>query len=229
VHVRAGLAGSVRADAVESSIRRAIAENLVLDESVSLEYMGSWSEVSSTSRTFLLVLILSILLVFGVMAGQYESFRDPLINLFTIPLMAIGVIAVHAVTGKSFSMFTLVGLVMLVGIVVNNGIILVDYINLLRKRGVPLLEACIEGGTNRLRPVLMTAISAILGVVPMALFPSENASIMQPIGLAVMGGLASSTFITLLIIPVLYSLFNPAPKAHSQGTGGPRRRKEARA
>jgi hydrophobic/amphiphilic exporter-1 (mainly G- bacteria), HAE1 family len=221
VHVRASLAGNVRADAVEASIRKAIAENLVVDENASLEYMGSWSEVSSTSRTFLLVLVLAILLVFGVMAGQYESFRDPLINLFTIPLMAIGVILVHAVTKNAFSMFTLVGLVMLVGIVVNNGIILVDYINLLRKRGVPLKQACIEGGANRLRPVLMTAISAILGVVPMALFPSENASIMQPIGLAVMGGLASSTFITLLIIPVLYSLFNR--------NGEPKRRKEARA
>ncbi len=221
VHVRANLGGGVRADAVEASIRSAISSSLVLDENVTLEYMGSWSEVSSTSRTFLLVLVLAILLVFGVMAGQYESFRDPLINLFTIPLMAIGVILVHAVTKNAFSMFTLVGLVMLVGIVVNNGIILVDYINLLRKRGLPLMQACLEGGASRLRPVLMTAISAILGVVPMALFPSENASIMQPIGLAVMGGLASSTFITLLIIPVIYFIFN------SNGTR--KGRKEARA
>ncbi len=219
VHVRASLPPNARADAVEAAIRSAIAEGLVLDENVSLEYMGSWSEVSSTSRTFLLILVLAVLLVFGVMAGQYESFRDPLINLFTIPLMAIGVVFVHAVTKSAFSMFTLVGLVMLVGIVVNNGIILVDYINLMRKRGLPLREACIEGGTNRLRPVLMTAMSAMLGVVPMALFPSENASIMQPIGLAVMGGLASSTFITLLFIPVLYSVFN--------STGKPRRRRGA--
>ena len=208
VHVRANLAGGARADAVESSIRDAIAANLVLDEGVSLEYAGTWSEVSSTSRTFLLVLVLAILLVFAVMAGQYESFRDPLINLFTIPLMAIGVVLVHAITKNAFSMFTLVGLVMLVGIVVNNGIILVDFTNLLRKRGLPLMQACIEGGASRLRPVLMTAVSTMLGVVPMAFFPSENAMIMQPIGLCVIGGLASSTFITLLVIPVLYYIFN---------------------
>jgi len=208
VHLTAGLSGSMRADAVEAAIKAVIAENVALDENVSLEYKGSWQEISSTSATFLTIIALAILLVFGVMAGQYESFKDPFINLFTIPLMAIGVVAIHAVTKKAFSMYTLVGLVMLVGIVVNNGIILVDYTNLLRKRGVPLMQACIQGGANRLRPVLMTAISAILGVVPMALFPSENSTIMQPIGLCVMGGLTSSTFITLLIIPVIYYLFN---------------------
>jgi len=216
VHVTANLSGSVRADAVEGGIKAAIAENMVLDENVTLEYVGSWQEISSTSNTFIVIMALAILLVFGVMAGQYESFKDPFINLFTIPLMAIGVVAIHAITKNAFSMFTLVGLVMLVGIVVNNGIILVDYTNLLRKRGVPLMQACIQGGTSRLRPVLMTAVSTILGVVPMALFPSENASIMQPIGLCVMGGLSSSTFITLLIIPVIYYLFNKR-NARKQG------------
>jgi HAE1 family hydrophobic/amphiphilic exporter-1 len=142
------------------------------------------------------------------MAGQYESFKDPFINLFTIPLMLIGVVAIYLVAGQTLSMFSLVGIVMLVGIVVNNGIILVDYTNLLVGRGVPVERACIEGGESRLRRVLMTTLSTILGLIPMAVFPGNSSTRIQPIGLTVTGGLLSSTFITLFFIPVLYSLMN---------------------
>jgi HAE1 family hydrophobic/amphiphilic exporter-1 len=208
IHFTASLAGNVRADAVERKIKDAIAETMVLDENVTLEYLGSWSEIASTSTSFIYVIALAVLLVFGVMAGQYESIKDPIINLSTIPLAAIGVVAIHAITNTAFSMYTLIGLVMLIGIVVSNGIVLVDYTNLLCKRGVPLMEACIQAGANRMAPVLMTSITTILGVLPMALFPSQNATIMQPIGLCVMGGLTSSTFITLLVVPVVYYLVN---------------------
>jgi HAE1 family hydrophobic/amphiphilic exporter-1 len=212
VTITGNLSG-LRADKAEAKIRAAVAEGMVVPEDVTVEYSGSWSEISSTGLTFAGVLLLAILLVFGVMAGQYESFKDPFINLFTIPLMLIGVFGIHLATGIAFSMFTAVGLVMLVGIVVNNGIVLVDYTNLLRGRGMPLFEACLEAGASRLRPVLMTAVTTILGVMPMALFPSENASMMQPIGLCIMGGLTSSTFITLLLIPVIYYLFNAGSEA----------------
>jgi HAE1 family hydrophobic/amphiphilic exporter-1 len=206
----------LRADKAEAKIRAAIAESMVVDEGVTIEYSGSWSEITSTGGTFIVVLVMAILLVFGVMAGQYESFKDPFINLFTIPLMLVGVFLIHVITGQSFSMFTLIGLIMLVGIVVNNGIVLVDYTNLLRGRGARLFDACLQAGTNRLRPVLMTAVTTILGVIPMALFPSDNASIMQPIGLCILGGLTSSTFITLLVIPVVYYLFNAKDEARKE-------------
>ena len=211
-----GKLSGLRADKAEALIKAAVKEGMVIDDAVRVEYSGSWSEITSTGSSFLLVLALAVLLVFGVMAGQYESFKDPFINLFTIPLTLIGVFAVHLLAGQAFSMFTMVGLVMLVGIVVNNGIVLVDYTNLLRGRGKSLFDACLEAGASRLRPVLMTAVTTILGVLPMALFPTQNSSIMQPIGLCIMGGLASSTFITLLLIPVVYYLFNAREEARKE-------------
>jgi HAE1 family hydrophobic/amphiphilic exporter-1 len=115
----------------------------------------------------------------------------------------------------------MIGLVMLVGIVTNNGIILVDYTNLLVGRGTPVRQACIEAGESRLRPVLMTALTTILGLIPLAFFPGKSAAFIQPIGLTVIGGLVSSTFITLFFIPVLYSLFNgTATCAPARGVDG---------
>ena len=127
--------------------------------------------------------------------------------MFTIPLLLIGVVSIYLLTGQNLSMFSLVGIVMLAGIVVNNGIILVDYTNLLVGRGVPVRQACIDAGTSRLRPVLMTTLTTILGLIPMSFFPGKSATMIQPIGLTVVGGLFSSTLITLLFIPVIYSLF----------------------
>jgi HAE1 family hydrophobic/amphiphilic exporter-1 len=149
-----------------------------------------------------------VLLVFGIMAAQFESFLDPFIIIFTIPLTLIGVIGIHFITGEVFSLFTIVGLIMLGGIVVNNGIVLVDYTNLLRKRGRPLIEACIEAGGNRLRPVLMTTLTTVLGLAPIAFLKGEGASLVQPIAKTVVGGLTMSTFLTLFLIPVLYAIFN---------------------
>jgi HAE1 family hydrophobic/amphiphilic exporter-1 len=193
---------------VEQKIRETVAANFIVPEGMSLSYEGQWKEITETTTTFVLIITLAILLVFGVMAGQYESFKDPFINLFTIPLMLIGVVAIYLGTGQTISMFSLVGVVMLVGIVVNNGIILVDYTNLLVGRGVPVARACIEGGESRLRPVLMTTLTTILGLIPMSFFPGNSATMIQPIGLTVTGGLLSSTFMTLFFIPVLYSLMN---------------------
>jgi HAE1 family hydrophobic/amphiphilic exporter-1 len=146
------------------------------------------------------------------MAGLYESFKTPIINIFTIPLILIGVVAIYHITGQAISMFTMIGVVMLVGIVTNNGIILVDYTNMLVGRGTPVRQACIDAGESRLRPVLMTALTTILGLVPLAFFPGNSAAFIQPIGLTVIGGLISSTFITLFFIPVLYSLINEKRK-----------------
>jgi len=193
---------------VEQKIQELLDAEFILPDGFSLNYEGQTMDIMGNIQTFLFVIILAILLVFGVMAGVYESFKNPLINMFTIPLMLIGVIGIYAMTGEAISMFTMIGLVMLVGIVVNNGIILVDYTNLLVGRGVPVRQACLEAGESRLRPVLMTTLTTVLGMVPLAFFPGQSASFIQPIGLTVIGGLVSSTFITLFFIPVVYSLFN---------------------
>ncbi|MFP3090024.1 efflux RND transporter permease subunit [Treponema sp. TIM-1] len=208
IHVTGTLIEGFRADEVENKIKGILDSTFILPENVSLSYKGQWGEITKTIWTFTLIITLAVLLVFGVMAGQYESFKDPLINLCTIPLMLIGVVAIYLAAGQAISTFTLVGLVMLAGIVVNNGIVLVDYTNLLVGRGVPVRDACIDGGTSRLRPVLMTTLTTILGLIPMAFFPGKSAMMIQPIGLTVIGGLTSSTFITLFFIPVMYSFIN---------------------
>ena len=208
IHVTADILTEERPDRVESKIQKAIAESIVLPDGITIAYEGAWRDISETGTVFILIVTMALLLVFGVMAGQYESFKDPIINLFTIPLLVIGVVAVYAISGQALSTFTAIGVVMLVGIVVNNGIVLVDYTNLLVRRGVPVLRACVEGGAARLRPVLMTTLTTILGLIPMAFFPGENSQMIQPIGLTVIGGLSSSTFITLFFIPVMYSFFN---------------------
>jgi HAE1 family hydrophobic/amphiphilic exporter-1 len=193
---------------VEQRIRGILDTEYILPDGVFLSYEGQSGQIGETLGTFLIIIILSILLVFGTMAGVYESFKNPFINLFTIPLMLIGVVLIYTVIGAPMSMFTMIGLVMLVGIVINTGIILVDYTNLLVDRGTPVRQACIEAGEARLRPVLMTTLTTILGLVPLAFFPGNSSAFIQPIGLTVIGGLLSSTLITLIFIPVLYSLLN---------------------
>lgn len=208
IHVQAELVDGTRADAAEAAIKQVLAENFVLPEGVTISYEGQWKSIVEQLGLFGLIGSMAILLVFGVMAGQYESFKDPFINLCTIPLMMIGVVAIHVITGQALSTFSMVGIVMLAGIVVNNGIVLVDYTNLLVGRGAPVREACAAAGAARLRPVLMTTLTTILGLVPMAFFPGKGATMIQPIGLTVIGGLTSSTLITLFFIPVMYSFFN---------------------
>ncbi|MDR0597716.1 MAG: efflux RND transporter permease subunit [Treponema sp.] len=209
IHVTANLAEeNLRTNDVENKVRQVLSANFVAPEGVRLSYGGQWKEIIDTTKTYLLVLTLAILLVFGVMAGQYESFKDPLINLCAVPFLAIGVVYIHLIATQPLSMFTLVGVVMLSGIVVNNGIVLVDYTNILVGRGVPVLQAVLDAGFSRLRPVLMTTLTTILGLIPMAFFPGESSTMMQPIGLTVIGGLVSSTLITLFFIPVMYSFVN---------------------
>lgn len=214
IHLTADILSNERAYLVENQIQQLIDENLVIPEGVILAFEGSWQDVADIGLTFILIIILAIILVFGVMAGTYESFRDPLINILTIPLMFIGVITIHILTGENLTMFSAIGAVMLTGIVVNNGIILVDYTNLLVRRGTSIHEACHLAGMSRLRPVLMTTFTTILGMIPMAFFGGENAMMIKPIGLTVVGGLSSATFITLFFIPVVYSLLNERKRSN---------------
>ena len=208
VHVTGGLKPGYATNEVETKVRELIKENIVADESVIIDFSGDYAEIQSYLFKFIVVMIIAVVLVFGVMASQFESLRDPFIIFFTIPLMFIGIIFIYKITGETISMFSAVGLVMLAGIVVNNGIVLVDYTNLLRERGLCIRDACIEAGGNRLRPVLMTSLTTILGMTPMAFFPGEGSELVQPLGQTVVGGMTVSTLMTLFLVPVLYAIFN---------------------
>jgi HAE1 family hydrophobic/amphiphilic exporter-1 len=165
-------------------------------------------EQAKSFRQLQMVLILAVLLVYAVMASQYESLRDPFIIMFSVPTAAIGVVLSLYLTGTSFSMQAYIGIIMLAGIVVSNGILLVDYINTLRRRdGLPLREAVELGGRTRLRPILMTAIATMLGLVPMAIGIGEGGELQAPLARVVIGGLLASTLVTLVLIPAVYTLF----------------------
>jgi multidrug efflux pump subunit AcrB len=137
------------------------------------------------------------------MAAQFESMVDPFIIFASIPLLVIGVVLVYLFTGQTLSIISLVGVVALVGIIVNNGIVLVDFTNQLVSRKMPVNEACVEAGRNRLQPILITTLTTVLGMVPMAFFPGEGAEFMQPICLTIVGGMLSGAFMTLFGSPVL--------------------------
>ena len=174
----------------------------------SVHFGGSYEDQQDTFRDMLLLGALIILLVYIVMASQFESLRMPAIIMFSVPFALSGVIIALWIAGRSLDMVGALGLVLLVGIVVKNGIVLVDYINLMRERGHELNEAIQLSGRSRLRPVLMTAFTTILGMVPMAVSTGEGAEMWQPLGIVVIGGLTVSTFLTLFIVPVLYGVMS---------------------
>ena len=206
IHVTASILTNTNANIIEEAIKEGISNSFIIPDSVTVSYEGSWKDTTTQMQLYMKILAMAIILVFGVMAATYESFKAPLINIVTIPFMIIGVIFLYKAVGQALSILSMVGLIMLVGIVVNNGIILVDYTNLLVGRGVSVKQACYEAGKSRLRPVLMTTLTTILGMLPMCFATEGQAMMVQPIGMAVVGGLTSSTFVTLFIIPVIYSL-----------------------
>ena len=128
--------------------------------------------------------------------------------MFTIPLSFIGVTAIYGITRQRFSIMTIMGVLTLVGTIVNNGIVLIDQINILRKRGRALDDACVEAAGNRLRPILMSTLTTVFSLIPMAFFPGEGSESMQPIGLTIFGGMTFGSMMTLFLMPVVYNLFN---------------------
>ncbi len=208
IHVTGGLKPNQKLNEVEMKIRKLIKEEIPQDDSIVIEFSGDFAEMIKYFIKFFIILIIAVALVFGVMASQFESFLDPFIIFFTIPLTLIGVILINFLTGEKINIFTAVGLVVLVGVVVNNGIVLVDYANLLRNRKMSIFEATKEAGSNRLRPILMTTLTTILGLLPMAFIKGEGSDLSQPIAKTILGGLTMSTIFTLFLIPVIYSFFN---------------------
>jgi HAE1 family hydrophobic/amphiphilic exporter-1 len=173
--------------------------------------VGFGAEVEEQAKAFSqlrVVLILALVLVYAVMASQYESLRDPFIIMFSVPTAAIGVVLSLWLTGTAFNMQAYIGIIMLGGIVVSNGILLVDYTNILRRRdSVPLREAVELAGRTRLRPILMTSIATVLGLVPMSLGIGEGSEMQVPLARVVIGGLITSLLITLVLVPTVYTLF----------------------
>ena len=207
-HVTAGLAEGYSTSDVQALVDQALADYLVLPEGVTIEQTGEMSDFSEFGPTLIMIVALALFLVYAVMAAQFESLIDPLIIFVTIPLLLIGVIWVHIFYGADFTLFSIVGIVALIGVVVNNGIVLIDCINRLVRQKVPVREACLQAARGRLRPILMTTLTTILGLIPMAFFPGEGSEMMQPIALTFVGGITTGAFLTLLLSPVLYSLFN---------------------
>lgn len=170
--------------------------------------MGGTAEDQQEAYFYLILAVLvGALLVYMVMAGQFESLLDPFIIMFTVPLSIIGVFILLFVTNTPISVMALIGVVILVGIAVNNGIVLVDYTNQLRSRGVGLYEAAEESGITRIRPVLMTALTTIIGMIPLALELGDGSETWAPLAVAVIGGMCATTLLTLVVIPCLYIIF----------------------
>lgn len=194
--------GSVAADI------RAAVRDLDIPSEYAVLVGGEYQEQEEAQGQLLLAMLLALILVYMVMAAQFENLFDPFVVMFSIPLGAIGVIGMLWLTGTTFNIQSYIGMIMLVGIVVNNAIVLVDYINLMRREhGLALHEAVLESGRRRLRPILMTTLTTLLGLVPLAIGLGEGAEVQAAMARAVIGGLLVSTLITLVFIPVLYTTF----------------------
>ncbi|MCP4662657.1 MAG: efflux RND transporter permease subunit, partial [bacterium] len=192
---------------------------------VTPELGGQQEEMARSLKALLLAMGMAIFLVYLVMASQFESFLHPFVIIFTLPLGAIGVVAALALTGQTVNVVALIGAVMLAGIVVNNAIVLVDRVNQLRReQGLAKNAALVEAGSQRLRPILMTSATTIFGLMPMALGLGEGAELRAPLAITVIGGLAVATFLTLIVIPVVYSLVDrkqPAAAADETDADAP--------
>jgi HAE1 family hydrophobic/amphiphilic exporter-1 len=208
VSVGCGLSG-IDLSAAVTEIKKIIADTPIPSQYQVV--LGGTAEDQQEAFFYLgLAFIAAVLLVYMIMASQFESLVDPLIIMFTVPLSIIGVVFILAITGTKLGVMALVGVVMLVGIAVNNGIVLVDYINQQRHKGMELFEAVEFGSKARLRPVLMTALTTILGMVPLAIEMGSGSETWSPLARSVIGGLTATTVLTLIVIPVLYIVFEHA-------------------
>lgn len=205
VTVTATLADGVPLGQLVNETNEILADYAVPD-GVSIDVGGSVEDMQDTFTDLFTILVLIVLLVYIVMAVQFESLLMPFIIMFTILLAVPGVFFALKLTNTALGMMAMVGVIMLVGIVVKNGIVMVDYMNLMHERGHTIKDSVILSGKSRLRPVLMTSIATILGMLPLAISQGEGSEMWQPLGVAVVGGLLISTLLTLLVVPVIYSL-----------------------
>lgn len=194
--------------------------SLTLPRGVSINFGGEAEEQAKSFRDLLLLLALGICLVYMVMAAQFESLLDPCIIMFSIPFMFTGIIPALFLTGTTLSVTSFLGVVMLTGIVVDNAIVLISYIQILRARGMPLAEAISAGGQHRLRAVLMTTVTTMAGILPLAFSKGQGAESWQPLGITMLGGLTVSSIITMFLVPTIYAVFETRIKKGAQEDRG---------
>lgn len=197
-----GMASSDMNEAITQKI-----EEAGLPAGVSWKIGGTYDDQVSTFQSLGLLMVLIVILVFIVMASQFESLTYPFVIMFAVPFAFVGVLIGLVVTGTPMSIMAMVGAVMTIGIVVNNGIVLVDYANLNRERGMGIIRAVVDSGHSRLRPVLMTTLTTVLGMLPLALGKGEGSEVWRGMGMTVAWGLSVSTLVTLVFVPVLYTIF----------------------
>lgn len=203
---------SANADNMSTSEAQKLVEKAMADielpDGCTYQFSGMMEKMNDTFRSLEIAMVVAVLLVYMIMASQFESLRYPFIVMFSMPLAITGAIIGLLITGNTITMPAMMGFVMLVGMVVNNGIVLVDYTNQLMDRGMNCYDALTSAGPRRLRPILMTTLTTVLGMVPMALATSEGSEMMQALAIAVIFGLTLSTVVTLIFIPVLYMWMN---------------------
>jgi HAE1 family hydrophobic/amphiphilic exporter-1 len=193
---------------VVASIKEGIAREIVLPEATHITYGGMVKEQAEAFADLIGLTILGLVLVYMVMAAQFESLIDPFVIFLALPFAFSGVLLGLYAFDMTFNMFSFIGIILLVGTGVNNGIVLVDYINTLRARGENMTDAIRQSGRQRLRPVLITTLTTVFGMMPLALAGGEGSETWKPMGVTVIGGLSFSTIVTLILVPVLYSLFS---------------------
>jgi len=207
IKVEANAAKGANLQGIASQIMKIMEQNPPPDiKTMSVKLGGNIERMIETYRDLTLIALLSLLLVYIVMAAQFENLVDPLIIMFSVPFALDGVLLFIVLMRVTFSMYTFLGIIMLIGIVVKNAIVYVDYVNIMRRQGKSLDEALRISGRNRLRPVLMTTICTIMGMLPMALSHAEGSESWRPLGIAVIGGLTLSTLISLVLVPSIYHL-----------------------
>jgi HAE1 family hydrophobic/amphiphilic exporter-1 len=189
-----------------------VMEDYEVPSGFDFEIQGENEEIMGAMETLALALVLGVALIYMIMASQFQSLKYPLIIMFTIPLAFTGGFLALFFTGMPVSVVAMIGFLILVGVVVNNGIVLVDYTNQLRKEGMHVKEALLEAGKTRLRPIIMTALTTILALLTMAIGVGNGAEMMQPMAVATIGGLLYATILTLVLVPIMYFLFNKKPK-----------------
>ena len=198
---------------VTSAVQRAVG-SLTLPQGVTLAYSGENEQIMEAMEQLLLMLLLGIILVYFIMVAQFQSLKSPFIVMFTIPLAFTGGFLALLIAGIEISVVSLIGFVMLVGIIVNNGIVLVDYINQQRIAGMARRDAIVDAGITRMRPIFMTSLTTILGLIVMALARNVGTSLMQPVALVCIGGLLYATLMTLFVVPCIYDMMNKKELRH---------------
>ncbi len=181
--------------------------NIPMPQGFMWQIGGTYEDQQETFGDLILLMALMVILVFVIMASQFESLTYPFVIMFSLPFAVLGVVIGLAITGTPMNIMAMLGILMLIGIVVNNGIVLVDYTILCRERGMSVVDAVVTAGRSRLRPILMTTLTTVLGMIPMAVGNGVGSEMWNSLGMSVAWGLSFSTLITLILIPTLYAVF----------------------